>query len=195
MLGHTDLDIPCVTPHLMMGFIEPTADGSKLLPRATGVPKAISATRNRKLGDVELQGRHADFLAACARREAMDFELRDELGAVLRCDFTRVYDLRDESWLVDLEEDDEPLPPELEEQVQRDVEAFLEAREDKWGSGWPPPAPPDPRWDTMQYHIQVHLERDRDRFFLDDDIYGDLDDIYGDIDDDLDDLYVDPDDG
>jgi hypothetical protein len=160
LLGHTDLDMPCVTPHFMQGFVEPTPDGSKILPRATGVPKAVSATRNRKLDKAELEGRRAEFLAACARREAMDFELRDENDVVLQCEFMRVYDLRDESWLDDME-DEEPLDPELQEQVDRDVEEILEARADKWGSGWPPPAPPDPRWDTMQYHIQVYLERDR----------------------------------
>jgi len=27
-----------------------------------------------------------------------------------------------------------------------------------FGSGWPPAPPEDPRWDSMQYHLQVYLE-------------------------------------
>lgn len=26
-----------------------------------------------------------------------------------------------------------------------------------FNSSWPPPRPEDPRWETMQYHLQVHL--------------------------------------
>ena len=167
LLGHTDLDIPCVTTHLMQGFIDPTPDGSKYLPRATGVPRAASAGLARNLSEAERRGRQAEFLAACSAREELDLELRLEDGSVFPCDFIRVYDLRDD-WLADESvDDDDPLDPEIEAEIEAEVEAWEEER--RWGSAWPPPIPADPRWDTMQYHIQVFLKgSDIDDLLIDD---------------------------
>jgi hypothetical protein len=169
LLGHTDLDIPCVTSHFMQGFIDPTQEGSKLLPRATGVPRASSAGLVRNLSETEQRGRRAEFRAACSAREALDLELRLEDGTVFPCDFIRVYDLRDD-WLADESlDDDEPLDPEIEAEIEADVEAWDEER--LGGSAWPAPDPPDSRWDTMQYLIQVFLERDSD---IDDLLFDDF---------------------
>jgi hypothetical protein len=155
LLGHTDLDIPCVTKHLMQGFIEPTPEGSRHLPRATGVPRAASAGLVKNLTDAERRGRQAEFHAAVSAREELDLELRLEDGTVFPCDFIRVYDLRDD-WLSDESlDDDEPLDPELQAAVDADVAAWEEDRRLRSAS-----APPveDPRWDTMQYLIQVYLK-------------------------------------
>jgi len=152
LLGHTDLDIPCVTKHLMQGFIEPTPEGSTQLPKATGVPRAASASLVRNITEAERRERRAKVQAAVSARESLDLELHLEDGSVFPCDFIRVYDLRDD---VDDEslDDDEPLAPELQAAVDADVAAWEEER----GSAWPPPVD-DPRWDTMQYLIQVYLE-------------------------------------
>jgi hypothetical protein len=155
LLGHTDLDIPCVTTHLMQGFIDPTGEGSKLLPRATGVPRASSAGLVRNLSEAEQRGREAEFRAAVSARESLDLELHLEDGSVFPCDFIRVYDLRDD-WLDDESlDDDEPLDPEIQAEIDADVAAW---EEDRNSEAWSPPAPEDPRWDTMQYLIQVFLE-------------------------------------
>jgi len=154
LLGHTDLDIPCVTKHLMQGFIEPTPEGSGQLPKATGVPRAASAGLVRNLTEPERRERAAKFQAAVSARESLDLELHLEDGSVFPCDFIRVYDLRDD--LLDDEslDDDEPLDPELQAAVDADVAAWEEDRRSR--SAWPPPVE-DPRWDTMQYLIQVYL--------------------------------------
>src|SRR5262245_65106950 len=78
LLGHTDLDIPCVTKHLMQGFIDPTPIGSRHLPEATGVPRAASAGLVRNLTDPERRERAAKFQAAVSARELLDLELHLE---------------------------------------------------------------------------------------------------------------------
>jgi hypothetical protein len=155
LLGHTDLDIPCVTPHFMQGFIDPSPEGSKILPRATGVPRAASAGLVRNLSEAERRGREAEFRAACSAREELELELRVEDGTVFPCDFVRVYDLRD-NWLDESHDDDEPLDPETEAEIDAAVAEWEEERLSE--SAWSPPPPEDPRWDTMQYLIQVFLE-------------------------------------
>jgi len=172
LLGHTDLDIPCVTKHLMQGFIDPTPEGGKLLPKATGVPRAASAGLVRNLTAAERRGREAEFRAAVSAREELDLELRLEDGTMFPCDFIRVYDLRD-NWLNDVShDDDEPLDPEIQAEIDADVAAWEEGRLS--GSAWSPPIPEDPRWDTMQYHVQVFLEGACD---LDELLESDVDDI------------------
>ena len=65
--------------------------------------------------------------------------------------------------------------PELLKELCGD-ELFAELSEEweemeLFGSGWPPMPPEDPRWDTMQYHLQVHLKSsfDDDLSFLEPD--------------------------
>ena len=155
LLGHTDLDIPCVTKHLMQGFIDPTPEGSTLLPWATGVPRAASAGLVRGLTEAERRGREAEFRAAVSAREELELELRLEDDTVFPCDFIRVYDLRENVLSDELLDDDEPLDAETQAEIDADVAAWEEER--RWGSAWPPPME-DPRWDTMQYLIQVYLK-------------------------------------
>src|SRR5215510_14181549 len=123
LLGHTDLDIPCVTKHLMQGFIEPTPEGSRHLPKATGVPRAASAGLVRNLTEAERHGREAEFRGAASAREELDLELRLEDGTVFSCDFIRVYDLR-ENVLSDELLDDEPLDPETQAEIDAEVAAW-----------------------------------------------------------------------
>lgn len=179
LLGHTDLDIPCVTSHLKQGFIEPTPAGNRILPNATGVPKAAFAFGRPNLPKAEKQAKMAEFMAACERREALELEIRDEAGELFEFDFIRIYDLRDEAWLdeeISHVEDgmpDHELDPELEAAVKADAEAWIEEHEDKWGSAWPPRPPEDLRWTTMRYQIQVFLERRDDAMFLEiDDLFS-----------------------
>lgn len=159
LLGHTDLDIPCVSSHLMQGFIDPTPEGTKTLPQATGVARVVAASRAPSLSEVERRRHDAEFAVACAQRDGLDLELRLDDGSVFPCDFMRVYDLRDDSW-ADPPDDEEPLDEEVEAEIEAEVEEWFEER--RWGSVWPPPPPPDPRWDTKQYHIQVFLEKSSD---------------------------------
>ena len=116
------------------------------------------------------------------RREAVNLELRDEAGVVFECQYMRVYDLFDmNSGLLedmhDTEEEEQAkfeiylsrLSPEqraeaLAQRAESDAEieeAVAELHEEReeqelYGSAWPQPEE-DPRWDTMQYHLQVYL--------------------------------------
>lgn len=163
LLGHTELDLPHVQDRVRLGFIEPTENGLRLLPDATGVPAAAHA-----LARAAKQAAHrqhpsltefADFRAACDRREALDLELRDEGGVVFRCKWIEIHDmdapiLTDE----DFDEDtDEPMDPELEAAFDHDVELF-ESFHDWYDhdqtSHW---EPPDERWETTRYHMMVYL--------------------------------------
>ena len=159
LLGHTDLDIPCVQDWIRQGFIEPTEIGKRLLPDATGVPRACAAIHRaaRTEGKRSDEGDLSPFIEACARREALALELRDESGERFEYEWLRVYDLQDRSG-DDLDYDDEPLSPEAEAAIKEEVAEIMESlEEDIYGSSWPPP---DPRWETMQYQIMVHLERE-----------------------------------
>ena len=183
LVGHTDLDIHTITPTMRQGFIEPTEEGRALLRDATGVLRTIAAERRRRSHGVPLGSRYLDEVeAACDRREALDLELRDESGAVFECEFMRVYDLREmeRAWESDnLNDPDEMDSAEYlaalspEERVEREArraadEAMLEewideieherADEAMYHSAWPPPAPEDGRWATMQYYLQVYLK-------------------------------------
>lgn len=172
LVGHTDLDIPCVQDHIRQGFIEPTEEGRRILVDATGVPAVMAeGRRGRRDGTKDDDTVMAEFSAACDRREALELELRDEDGARFECDFIRVYDLQDQSLHDDVfdAELDETLEPVSEEERQaddderaafeRDLAVLLEDVEDKYGSSW---SPPDERWETMQYHMVVFLHRARE---------------------------------
>ena len=159
LLGHTDLDIPCVQDFIRQGFIEPTDLGNRLLPDATGVPRACAASERaaRAAGKRWPERDLTEFRRACARREALDLELRDETGERFTYEFLRVYDLQDRSG-DDFEDDDEPLSPEVEAAIAEEVAEISESfEEDVYGSSWPPP---DSRWETMRYHVMVHLRRE-----------------------------------
>jgi hypothetical protein len=188
LVGHTDLDVHTVTSSMRQGFVEPTEQGRALLADATCVWRAIAevkrATRTRgerTAGDDKL------VMAAMQRRENLDFELRDEQGNVFECEFMRVSDLFDmNNGLVDemsdtQEEEEAKFEVELsrlsgeardealaqrakmEADIQADVEMILTAMQENddaraLGSAWPPPPADDPRWDSMQYLLQVHLK-------------------------------------
>jgi hypothetical protein len=186
LLGHTDLDIHTVTPTMRQGFIEPAEDGRPLLQDATCVWRAMAERKRaiRARGGVELPEDDHLVMAAMRRRDALDFELRDENDQVFECEFMRIYDLFDiEAGVVeemgDTEEEQEAefevflsgLSPEerseaIADRAQREaeIEEWVAEMEQDWEekrmfqSSWPPPPPDDPRWDTMQYHLQVHLK-------------------------------------
>src|SRR5215467_6650169 len=86
VLGHTELDLPHVQDRVRMGFIEPTETGTRVLPDATGVPAAAQALAKAAKRAVDLRydalTEFADFRAACDRREALNLELRDEMGVL-----------------------------------------------------------------------------------------------------------------
>ena len=94
LVGHTDLDIPTVTPNMRQGFVEPTEEGKPLLADATGVWRAIARMKRerRARGDSRENDDHGIVLAAMERREALDLELRDERGAAFECEFIRITD-------------------------------------------------------------------------------------------------------
>jgi hypothetical protein len=146
-----------------MGFIEPTPEGVRLLPDATGVPgaahalaKAAKRAINRR--DTSLT-EFADFLSACDRREALELELRDEADVMLQCEWIQINDLGDPLWSDDefdeLDEfDEELLDPELQAAIEHDAELFEEfSREQEYDRGW---EPPDERWESG-YHMMVYL--------------------------------------
>src|SRR4051812_9118174 len=91
LIGHTDLDIECISPDLRMGFLEPTDEGKQAILDATGV-HAVCAKRPSSWRDDPDPEYLEEFQAACARREALDLELRDEAGAVFRCAYMRITD-------------------------------------------------------------------------------------------------------
>jgi hypothetical protein len=185
LVGYTDLDIRTVTPTMRQGFVEPTPEGKALLEDATGVWRAMAERKRlqRARGGVELKEDDDIVCAAMERREALDLELRDESGEVFG-EWIRVYDLFDSKSgvtddMMDTEEEMEAafqirlsqLTPEeqAEALAQRDadqaaidefVAQWMEDRNsaEMFNSTWPAPAPEDPRWETMQYHLQVHLK-------------------------------------
>ena len=185
LVGYTDLDIRTVTPTMRQGFVEPTPDGKALLEDATGVLRAMADRKRlqRARDGVELEEDDDIVCAAMERRDALDLELRDESGDVFG-EWIRVYDLFDSKSgvtddMMDTEEEMEAafqirlsqLTPEeqVEALAQRDadqaeidefVAQWMEDRNsaEMFNSAWPAPAPEDPRWETMQYHLQVHLK-------------------------------------
>jgi hypothetical protein len=168
-LGHTDLDLPHVQDRVRMGFIEPTEEGTRLLPDATGVPAAAhalaKAARRAAHQRYEALTEFADFRAACDRREALDLELRDEMGVLFPCEWIRINDIDDQSWAEDDFDDDEDLDPELEAAIDHDAELIESSLDEDDASYFdeddldcPSPwEPPDPRWETSRYHVMVYL--------------------------------------
>ena len=166
LLGYTELDLPHVQEQVRMGFIEPTPEGLRLLPDATGVPSAAHAlakaakraVNRRETGLTEF----ADFCSACDRREALELVLRDEADVVLQCEWIQINDLDDAVWsdddfddLDELDEfDEEPLDPELQAAIDHDVELFEDfCRENEYERAW---EPADERWESG-YHMMVYL--------------------------------------
>ena len=186
LLGHTDLDIHTVTPTMRQGFIEPTAEGRPLLDEATGVWRAMADRKRaqRARGGDETAEDHDLVMASQNRRETLNLELHDEHGAVVECEFMRIYDLFDmdagvvdemsdteeeeqaefEVYLSSLSSEDGAKALKRRAATDAEVEEFFDDLREKrdeqelFGSSWPPPPREDPRWDTMQYHLQVHLK-------------------------------------
>lgn len=170
LLGYTDLDIPHVQDHVRLGFIEPTADGLRLLPDATGVPSAAHALSQRRKNEPEAGFRslteYADFQSACDRREALAVELRDETGAVFPCEWIAIHDLQEHSSSsapfacgvfddVTIDDELEQLDPEVLEAIEHDAELLEEFNdEDDYASEW---RPPDERWETMRFYLMAYL--------------------------------------
>lgn len=183
LVGYTDLDIPTVTPTMRQGFVEPTDEGKSLLEDATGVWRAMATRKRlqRARDGEELPEDDELVLVAMERRECLDLELRDESGEVFG-EWIRIYDLFDSKAGVtfemgDTEEEQEAdfqirlsgLSPDeqtkalaeraaFQAEIEEFVEQVLEDQRDNemFNSSWPPPVD-DPRWDAMQYHLQVHL--------------------------------------
>jgi hypothetical protein len=183
LVGHTDLDIHTFTATMRQGFIEPTAAGRAVLADATGVWRAIAEVKRdrRARGEVEVND-SAPIRDAALRREGLDLELRDEHGTVFDCEFIRVADLFDLETVVDEMSDtpeeeeaefeihlsglsgearDDALAhrAEFEAEVDAAVAEMMEEQDEghRFGSAWPPAPPDDPRWETMQYLIQLHV--------------------------------------
>src|SRR5581483_2990216 len=162
LLGHLDLDTH--QSAFIHGFIETTPLGDKVLPDATGVVVVTARRPPRREGAV-MEKYLQEFQAAVDRREALDLTLVDEDGVPFDHDFIRVYDLRDEAYTSsgpcdDEEEMDDDMDEDIEEDVEPDdfdewIAEDLALREESrmYGSTWEPPE--DPRWETMQYYLQV----------------------------------------
>jgi len=160
-----------------MGFIDLTEDGIRLLPDATGVPAAAralaKAARRAAGGRGDALTEFADFRAACDRREALNIELRDEMGALLPCEWIQVNDIDEEAWTDDDVIDDEDLDPEwleaIEQQIDTDPEIQASIEHDAElldadldGEGWNGASPweaGDERFDCCRYHIMVYLRQ------------------------------------
>jgi len=141
----------------------------------------------RARGESRESDDHGIVEGAMERRARHELELRDENGTVVECEFIRITDLFDmKSGVVDdmseTEEEEEAdfqihlssLSPgkreealadraEMKARVMADIEALLGEMEEErdeqemFGSAWPPPAPEDSRWETMQFLLQAHL--------------------------------------
>jgi hypothetical protein len=182
VVGYTDLDIHTVTPTMRQGFIEPTEEGKPLLVIATGLWRAMAEVkRGKRARGGPSAGDDALILQAMKRREELDFELCDENETVLEFEFIRLYDLFDlhagvVDEMSDTEEEEEAefqirvsaLSGEAREdalaerarmnaEIEAEVDEMLSDRDERsrFGSAWPPPPPVDPRWETMQYHLQA----------------------------------------
>ena len=196
LLGYTDLDIHTVSPTMRQGFIEPVPEGKPLLEDATGVWRAMAEQKRvrRARGGDEATSDKDLVEASMNRREALDLELHDEHGGIFECDYMQIYDLFDAKngvvdAMSDTEEESEAkfeihlssLSREDREKalaqraaVDAEIEELFAELNEEWeeielfGSGWPPVPPEDPRWNTMQYHLQVHLKSsfDDDLSFL-----------------------------
>jgi hypothetical protein len=130
LVGHTDLDIPTVTPTMRQGFVEPGPEGRAILADASGVWRAIAEMKrtSRARGDQPAVNDHSLVTVAANRREALHLELRDENGALFQCEFIRITDLFDiAGGMVD-----EMSDTEEEEEAAFEVELsalFCEARD------------------------------------------------------------------
>ena len=142
----------------------------------------------RARGDSRANDDHELVLAAMERRAEHELELRDEQGAVFECEFIRITDIFDvNSGVVDemseTEEEEEAefqarisalsseereaalseraaMNARIQSEIAELLDEIQEERDDQemFGSAWPPPAPEDPRWDSMQYLLQAHLK-------------------------------------
>lgn len=164
LLGHTNLDLDCHQDGFIHGFLDETLEGRQILPDATGVA-AVCARRPRAAIGGEFDHAYLDeFERAVERREALDLELRDEAGAAFEHDFIRVSDLFDTAYDRGRDENGDDQSDCDDEDVELDADLLAEIDElrrsfgesERYGSAWPPP---DPRWETTQYYLQVYLKR------------------------------------
>lgn len=177
LVGHTELDIPTITSTMRQGFVEPSPEGKPLLEDATGVWRAMAQARRAIRQGADEAAQDDLVTEAMNRREALDLELRDESGETFECEYIRIYDLFDR--VDDMEETAQEMEAEFEiylsslapidrvdalakrAAADAEIEEFVAEMTEYWkeremfGSGWPPE---DPRWETMQYHLQVHLK-------------------------------------
>lgn len=171
LLGYTDLDLPHVQARVRLGFIEPTDDGLRLLPDATGVPTAAHALARASKDILDERystlTEYADFRSACDRREGLPLELRDEAGAIFDCEWIQIHDIQELSALSEAFDDsvDDEIDPELEAAIEADAEVIEELHDDTgdydydydddYGDeAW---QPPDERWDSMRFYLMVYL--------------------------------------
>jgi hypothetical protein len=167
LLGFTDLDLPHVQARVRLGFIEPTDDGLRLLPDATGVPTAAHALA-RASKDILDDGyaaltEYADFRSACDRREGLTLELRDEAGVAFDCEWSAIHDIQELASLNDSFDCSiyDEIDPEFEAAIEADSELIQELHRaiddpgyDCGDDAW---QPPDERWDSMRFYLMVYL--------------------------------------
>jgi hypothetical protein len=177
VLGTTELDLPAVQSHVRMGFVEPSADGLRSLPDAVGVADAVTAlsraAKHAPNGVEYSLTEYADFAAVVDRREALKLELRDATGELFPAEWIQIMDLTVDPFAIEEHYEDD----ETEEDEGFDAETELESEfadeydgpfdlPDDWLTevdefdatprGW---LPPDPRWESMKYHIMVYMAR------------------------------------
>jgi hypothetical protein len=165
LVGHTELDIPCVQSAIRQGFIAPTDEGRRLLAIAAGVPAACArlnrATR-RSGGRHRVVEKNA-FRLACDRREALNLEMRDEDGVPVSMKFIRVHDIQSDPFEDADARDDELVGPEGQMDEHRaELEAEIadvvsELASSVEGEEWKEELDPDPRWETTQYCCMIFL--------------------------------------
>src|SRR5262249_47303920 len=112
LVGHTELDIPCVQSHIMQGFIEPTELGRGLLADAAGVPAVcaeLERARKKAGAAHDEEAGLETFQRACDRREALHLELRDEDGTNVEIEWIQVNDIQSDPFAGIDDDDDEEL--------------------------------------------------------------------------------------
>ena len=175
LLGQSTLGYAQARPGLRAGDFEPTELGHKLMPIITGVGPAIKSlfevAKEHPLATGQADGDsdypkavrqttvYADAVSIADELESLALELRDEYDQVVPTEHIWI---NDTEYLLARasERQDEPeleLSPEMEAEIERDVEEMLEyfRDRDQWSSddeSWKEPTP------FARYQILVTLD-------------------------------------
>lgn len=154
LLGETDLGFILRENRFRCGWIHPNELGERILPDATGVSPAMRV--EFMIGPDETA--HADVLAALDRKEALELELRGPDGRKIETEDIGIIDTHYLLALSDLrnDEDDEPLTPEQQAEVDEMVAEFMEAHEGDIDLST------EEEVEFPRYQIQIRLVDDRD---------------------------------